>query len=113
MFNKDFVNLSYILGYKIQNELFTLLHPSRSNNLMCGMLEKQHYTVGMKAYSKFKHKIASNFFHSYLYEKMLYDKMFISQLQNKKEAIQVVDILVGIKVRSMVKLPKNNLDISG
>ncbi len=84
MFNKDFVNLSYILGYKIQNELFTLLHPSRSNNLMCGMLEKQHYTVGMKAYSKFKHKIASNFFHSYLYEKMLYDKMFISQLQNKK-----------------------------
>lgn len=40
VFNKLFSLSSYVLGCMIQDELFTLLHPTRSNNLMCGKLKE-------------------------------------------------------------------------
>jgi hypothetical protein len=85
VFNKKFINLAYILGCKIEKELFkTLLHPSRTNNVMCGSLLKSHYNVGVKAYEKFSSKkVADKFFYSYLYDKMLYDKQFLSSTFNK------------------------------
>ena len=85
VFSKRFTNLAYILGYKIQDELFGFLHKSRSNNNMCGLLLEEHYNVGVKSYKMFNNKkMSDNFFYSYLYDKMLYDRNFVGSLQNKK-----------------------------
>lgn len=84
IFNKQFINLSYILAYKIQNDLFKYLHPSRSNNLMCGEHLKEHFDVGVKAYNNFKKKDADKFFYQYLYNKMLYDRSHLTSVWNKK-----------------------------
>lgn len=82
-FNKSFTNLAYILGYKIQNELFSYLHKSRKDNPMCGFLEPYIAKIGINAYNQFSTKIADKFFYSFLYKKMTHGKQHLNFRVNK------------------------------
>lgn len=50
-FNDDFVVLAYILGLRLQDEVWELLPPSRKNNDTCGKLKDEDYQSIIKKYN--------------------------------------------------------------
>lgn len=83
-FNKLFNLAAYVLGVRIQNELFTFLHPSRSNNNMCGLLDETYADYTVAVFNNYNFETAKKLMYQFFYKKMTHGNYKSSKRSNKR-----------------------------
>ena len=85
LFNKEFTVFAYILGLKIQEELFKYLPPSRSSNSFCKKLTDKDFKWLKNSWNNKKEYIEKiEYYYTEIFESLLSSQSYLGAEINKK-----------------------------